>query len=215
MHIKHKLIRFFTFVCCAILGVFLFWNADTIEKKIAATVVPYIHEHIMSGSYEVNKINASFVKILNSQKDVRTVVLYRFIPDDNTNMYKGQVGVAIQDRDGNRRSMEPELYTLSSSKSAYQEIMLNKVHFENIFSLRSECPQFYNRDELFDCSNVKQTRHQHQTVVTIPVVDHAGYKVIGYIMLTVDKKYTETEIKAMVNNIKPYIKDIPDSIKNM
>lgn len=217
LHVKHKLIRFFTFVGCAIVGVFLLLNTDKIEQMVAKTVLPFVHEQIVNNSLEVNKINASFQTILDTQSDVRTVVLYRFVPDEKTDMYKGQVGVTIKDRYNRRRSMEPELYTLNSSKFAFQEIMLNKVHFENVSSSKNECFKFYahEEDSKYVCGDVTEIRSQKITIITIPVVDKAGYKVIGYILVTVDRNYNELHVEDLVNAIKPYISDIPNALKNM
>ncbi|UTS53400.1 hypothetical protein UES1_025 [Escherichia phage UE-S1] len=40
---------------------------------------------------ELDKVNESFATVISKYSDISTMVLYKFVPDENTKMYKGQV----------------------------------------------------------------------------------------------------------------------------
>jgi hypothetical protein len=79
-------------VCsCITLSIFLFLNRSQIENRITETVIPSIEKHFFKSSFELDKVNESFIEILSKHSDISTVVLYKFVPDEDTKMYKGQV----------------------------------------------------------------------------------------------------------------------------
>ncbi|QAY00401.1 hypothetical protein [Escherichia phage BF17] len=79
-------------VCsCITLSIFLFLNRSQIENRITKTVIPSIEKYFFKSSFELDKVNESFIEILSKNSDISTVVLYKFVPDEDTKMYKGQV----------------------------------------------------------------------------------------------------------------------------
>ncbi len=212
--IVNGIFRFITVCMCFILGITILLSKEKIENEIIKTVFPSVEKYISKSSYELKKINHEFGNILNSETDINTVVLYKFIPDSETHFFKGQVGVALRDRNGNEKVMT-DLYTLDRSNNAYQEILLNKVHYENIFGSKMECGMFYNKELDYSCQDVQNISYSNYTIITIPVLDHNGYQVTGYIMLTINKRYHQYEVQGLVNSIKPYVLTISASMENI
>lgn len=89
--IINPILKCLTVCACITLGIVLFLNRTEIEHRITKTVLPSIEERFFKSSYELKKINESFGLILEKEPDIRTVVLYKFVPDDKSQMFKGQV----------------------------------------------------------------------------------------------------------------------------
>lgn len=205
---RTKIVRFFTAVACFIFGIVIVLNSNTIKSKISEHVMPMVHEQIAStDKNNILYVNKVFSNIIKDKPDVSTIVLYKFVPDDSSSMFKGQLGLTIKDRDG-KTSMNPDLYTMSNNKQALQEILLNKVHYENISSSKKECREFYNSKLNYDCLKFDNLHETYKTVVTIPLVDSNGYKVIGYVLFVLDKQYDNIQVQKIVNDIRPHLSGV-------
>lgn len=136
---KHKrifgaILRVFAVCACMSLGLVVFLNKSHIEDKLTNNIIPLLEKTFFKSSYELEQINIAFERIIEEESDINTIVLYKFIPDEYTQMHKGQIGLALRDRSGIRR-IRTDMYTLDRSDRAYQEIFLNKVYYENIFRI--------------------------------------------------------------------------------
>lgn len=212
--IVNGILRFITVCMCFVLGILILLSKEEIENKITSSLFPAVERNFFKSSYELKRINHEFINILNTQKDINTVVLYKFIPDTETHLFKGQIEIALKDRSGNKRVMT-DLYTLDRSNNAYQEILLNKVHYENIFGSKMECVMFYQRELQYSCQDVHQISYTNYTIITIPVLDHNGYQVNGYIMLTVNKRYDQYQVQDLVNGIQPSVLLVSKSMEHI
>lgn len=128
------ILKVFAVCACISLGLLVFYNKSFIEDKLTNNFIPLLEKTFFKSSYELEQINIAFGRIIEEEPDISTIVLYKFIPDENTQMHKGQVGLALRDRSGVRR-IRTDMYTLDRSDRAYQEIFLNKVYYENIFRI--------------------------------------------------------------------------------
>lgn len=212
---KSKIARFLTSLACILFGMCIILNMDNIKTAMVDEVIPYVHSHMSKPSPEVTKINSKFTTILHENEDVVDVVLFKFIKEeDDTTMYKGQVGVTVLNR-GGKNVIDNSIYILSDNNKAFQEILLNKVHYENVTSVRAECNEFFNARDKFSCSASHNVNIAYKTVVTIPISDKDGYSVIGYILLTIDREYDNTQIQKVVSSIKPHIVAVQETMNKL
>lgn len=212
--IVNGIFRFITVCMCFVLGIIILLSKETIENNIKRNIFPLVEQYVFNNSYELKKINSEFGNILTNLSDVNAVVLYKFIPDDETRLFKGELGVALQDRTGTKTTLS-DLYSIKRSNKAYQEILLNKVHYENIFGSKMECTMFYNKELEYSCQDVREISYSNYTIITIPVLSRNGYQVNGYIMLTIGKRYDQYEVQKLVNKLKPYVVTISASLQRI
>lgn len=212
---RTKIVRFFTAIVCFLFGIVIVLNSSTIRSRMSEHVIPIVHEQIASNDKNnISYVNKEFVKIIKKKHDISTIVLYRFVPDDKTKMFKGQLGLTISDRNG-KKSMNPDLFTMSNNNQALQEILLNKVHYENISSIKRECKEFYSVKINYDCLKFDNLHETYKTVVTIPLVDRNGYNVIGYVLFVLDKQYDNNQVQQIVNELRPHLKGVQDKANNI
>jgi hypothetical protein len=127
---------------------------------------------------------------------------------------KAKFGLALRDRSGVRR-MRTDMYTLDRSDRAYQEIFLNKVHYETIVGSKLECSLFYDNTKDYSCDDVQHIRYTYNTIITIPILDKKKFEVAGYVMITTNRTFNQHEVQDLINNIRPYMKNFDDSIQNI
>ncbi|VVZ28787.1 Uncharacterised protein [Escherichia coli] len=89
--IYYSILRVLIVCSCITLSIFLFLNRSQIENRITKSVIPSIEQYFFKSSLELDNVNESFAKIISKHSDISTVVLYKFVPDEDTKMYKGQV----------------------------------------------------------------------------------------------------------------------------
>lgn len=130
----------------------------------------------------------------------------------NHKCLKVKFGLVLRDRNG-LRSLRTDMYTLDRSDKAYQEIFLNKVHYENIFGSKLECTMLYDNLKEFSCENVKQIRYTYNTIITIPVLDTKSFKVTGYVMITLDKTYSHVDVQNLISKVQVNLAGINESIQ--
>ena len=209
-----KILRFFTSLACILFGMCIILNMDNIKTALVEDVIPYVHSHMSNENIEVAKINTKFSAILNEQSEIVDVVLFRFVREDsNPNIFKGQIGITVLNRNGENQ-IDRNMYSLSTNKKAFQEILLNKVHYENLTAIRSECEEFFDVSTAFTCKKKSNVSIAYKTVVTIPISDKDGYSVIGYILLTLDREYDNKQIAKVVSDINPHVTEVKESMIN-
>ena len=212
---KQKIIRFITSLACIFVSVFIILIVDNIKELLVNDVIPFVQTHMSSESAETAIINSRFADILAQQEEVVNVVLYKFVPEGNdsetSNMFKGQIGVASVNRNG-LEPIEDKIHSTIINKRIFQEILLNKVHYENITAIRSECEDIFEAGSEFTCNQNANVHIAYKTVVTIPISANDGYSVIGYIMLTLNREYDNNQITQVVTDISPIISDVQKSM---
>lgn len=107
------------------------------------------------------------------------------------------------------------MYTLDRSDRAYQEIFLNKVHYETIIGSKMECSLYYDHTKDYSCDDVKQIRYTYNTIITIPILDKDKYEVAGYVMITTNRTLNQYEVQNLINDIRPHIRNFDNSIQNI
>lgn len=210
---KCKIVRFLTSLACILFGMFTILNMNSIKSTVVSDVIPFVHSQMSNERTEIININSKFTSILSEQAEIVDVVLFRFVREgtNEENMYKGQIGITALNRNGNNK-VEDQLFKISSHNKIFQEILLNKVHYENITSIKSECEEFYNSRESFTCKRSPNVDIAYKTVVTIPISDKDGYSVIGYILLTLNREYDNSQIAQVVSSIQPHITEVQESM---
>ncbi|MFS8320070.1 hypothetical protein ACMG5I_04005 [Escherichia coli] len=127
---------------------------------------------------------------------------------------KAKFGLVLRERSGYGR-MRTDMYTLDRSDRAYQEIFLNKVHYETIIGSKMECSLYYDKTKDYSCDDVKQIRYTYNTIITIPILDKDKYEVAGYVMITTNRTLNQYEVQNLINDIRPYISNFDNSIQNI
>lgn len=213
LSIKNSILKLCTIAFCVIVLTLMIYNREYIKNFLISQVVPYIQENIFPYTYHVNKIDDNMQEIINLDDSIQSIVLYRFNKDQQSKLILSQEGITFKNRYPHRK-LSNYMYLIDKKNNSFQELLLNKVHYENVYTSNNECTQNYDPDN-FTCSLVKSTRVTNDTVITIPIMDMNGYEVIGYAMITVDKPYNKFEVELLVNNIKHLIKGIRIELNNI
>lgn len=213
METKGKIARFLTSLACILFGMYIILIMDDIKTVLVNEVIPFVYLHMSRESTEVTNINNSFNSILTEQNEIVDVVLFKFIrtQDEQQTMYRGQIGITALNRQG-KADVKDAKYIVGDQNRIFQEILLNKVHYENITAIRSECDEFYSASDSFTCGKPRQVNIAYKTIVTIPISDKDGYSVIGYILLTLNREYDNNQIAQVVSDIKPYVAGVQESM---
>ena len=215
MHIetKGKIARFLTSLTCILFGMIVIFNMENIKTALVNEVIPFVYLHMSKESKELTSINSTFSTILTEQDEVVDVVLYKFVrvQEKEQTTYTGQIGITALNRQG-RANVQETQYGIGDQKKVMQEILLNKVHFENITSIRSECYEFYSPHNSFSCERSPKVNIAYKTIVTIPISDKDGYSVIGYILLTLNREYDNKQIEQVVSDIQPHVAGVQQSM---
>lgn len=209
----YKITLWCSLIACFVISAVLIYNKDEIQGIITEHVIPYVHSYYSTNNKEVVKINTSFQDIIDKHNEVNTIVLYKFVPDESTNMYKGQRGITTVIRDGS--TFNTNINIMKTHNKTFQEIMLNKVHFVNITYAVNECVDYYKQEEYFSCKEYDYLFVHHSTVVTIPITDKTAFNVVGYVLLTLDHEYDNDQVQDIVNSVQKHIGDVKSSIEKV
>lgn len=202
--------RILTIVACLIFGIFVFLNANSIKTTVKQEILP----SIMSNMYEVKDsnikhINTEFRKIISTNKDISTVVLYKFVADKTTSIYTGQINVTTESRNGTKTPNDSTtVVPMVDSTDNIQEILLNQVHYDNIATIQLLCENKFDASQLYSCEKYKTIDTKFKSVVSIPIVNDTDYAVVGYIMITLGSEYNHIQVQNLVNDIRPYLSSI-------
>lgn len=210
---KGRIARFMTSLACILFGMCIILNMDNIKAALVDEVIPFVHSHMSREGIEITNIDSMFSTILTEQTEVVDVVLFKFVrvEENQSTTYKGQIGVTALNRKG-KATIQDTPYNMGNQNKILQEILLNKVHYENVTSIRSECEEFYNVYDSFTCRRSPAVNIAYKTIVTIPISDKDGYSVIGYILLTLNREYDNNQIAKVVSQIKPHVAEVQESM---
>ena len=209
---KSPILRFMAVIACLIVGLVIVLNISSVKSTISDSVIPYVQKHVDRESYEIGKVNKTFSTIINGNDTIDTIVLFKFLPDEKTHYFKGHVGLTMVDRYGAAR-LNTHVVSLIDDNTFMQQILLNKVHYENIDARVNQCLNFYKVGTQYFCDEFKNVGQHYKTFITVPINDVDGYTVVGYIMIVMNGRYENTEIERVVNSIRSQLAEIQDSLR--
>ncbi|WNV47442.1 hypothetical protein ENKO_339c [Klebsiella phage fENko-Kae01] len=209
---KSPLGRLLAFVACFLFGLIIVLNVNFVKFTISDSVIPYVHKHVDRESYEIGKVNKVFSSIISDSSTINSIVLFKFIPDETSKMYKGHTGITLVDRNGSA-DLNSHIFSLIDDNNLMQEIMLNKVHYENINADINQCINFYKIGSQYFCDEYKNVGQRYRTLITVPVINDDGYSVVGYVMIVLNGRYDNVEIQDIVNKVRSQVVEVQKSLK--
>lgn len=204
--------RLLAIVACFLFGLVIVLNGNSVKSTISDSVIPYVHKHVDRESYEIGKVKNIFSTIIKDSTTINSIVLFKFIPDETTKMIKGHTKVTLVDRNG-AADLNSHIFSLIDENKLMQEIMLNKIHYENINANINQCINFYKVDSNYFCDEFKNIGQRYKTLIIIPVVHDDGYTVIGYVMIVLNGKYDNIEIQDIINNVRSQFTEVHQSLE--
>jgi len=208
---KSPLGRFLALVSCLLLGLVIVLNINSVKSTISDSVTT-VQKHVDRESYEIEKVNKQFLTIVKEHSTINSVVLFKFIKDDKSFLMKGHTGITLVDRNG-VAGFNSHIFSVIDDNNFMQEILLNKVHYENIDSNINQCINFYKLGTQYFCDEFKNVGHRYKTVITIPVNSKDGYSVIGYVMIVLNGQNNNIEVEQIVNDVRTQLVVVQDSLK--
>lgn len=208
---KSPLGRLLTLVSCFLFVLVLVLNFNSIKSTVSDSVIPTVQKHVDRESYEIGKINTLFRNIIKENVSVSNVLLFKFIQDDKSHYLKGHYGVTMVDRDGHT-NLNMRIFSLIDDNIFMQEIMLNKVHYENVNANINQCINFYKVGTQYFCDEFQNVGQRYKTLITVPVMANDGYSVIGYVMVVLYGKHDNTEVESVVNQLRTQLVEVQRSL---
>lgn len=150
---------------------------------------------------------------MNRSSDVQAISVYKFIPNSQSALYKGQSNILTTTRgNGVSEDWKPEVRSVDSTA---QDVLFNKVHYEAITSVKVVCDKIYNVKSVFSCEKYKVISKDFKSIITIPVMDARSYSVTGYIMVVLEDEYNTSQIQNIVSDMRPYIEKIQPIVNSI
>lgn len=208
---KSPLGRFLTIVACFLFGLVIVLNINSVKSTISDSVTT-VQKHVDRESYEIGKVNTLFSTIVKDDGTINSIVLFKFIQDEKSVYLKGHTGVTLVDRTG-VADLNSHVFSLIDDNNFMQEILLNKVHYENINSNINQCINFYKVGTQYFCDDYKNVGQRFKTVITVPLNDSNGYTVSGYVMIVLNGKHNNIEVESIVNSIRHQLVEVQGSLK--
>lgn len=203
--------RLVAFVTCILFGLVIVLNFNSIKSTVSDSVIPTVQKHVDRESYEIGKINTLFTNIIKENNSVNSVILFKFIKEENSHYLKGHSGVTLVDRDG-ITTLDPRIFSLIDDHNFMQEIMLNKVHYENVNANINQCINFYKVGNQYFCDEYQNVGQLFKTLITVPVIGNDGYTVIGYVMIVLNGKHNNLEVECVVNLLRAQLVEVQRSL---
>lgn len=200
--------RFFTIVACFVLGVFVLINANFIQGKAEAEVFPIMMNSVYASQQNNENINIEFRKMMIKYPDIHSVVLYKFVQDSGTSIYTGQINITSETQDGSKLPVDSNINPMVDSTNSIQDILLNKINYENVATIQLLCENKFNASQLFSCERYKKIGSQYKSVISIPIIQNVDVGVIGYVMITLGSEYDNLQVQDLVNGLRPYITSV-------
>jgi len=200
--------RFFTIVACFVLGVFVLINANFIQGKAEAEVFPIMMNSVYASQQNNENINVEFRKMMIKYPDIKSVVLYKFVQDSGTSIYTGQINITSETHDGSKLPDDNDVNPMVDSTNSIQDILLNKVNYENVATIQLLCENKFNASQLFSCERYKKIGSKYKSVISIPIIQNVDVGVVGYVMITLGSEYDNLQVQDLVNGLRPYITSV-------
>lgn len=208
---KSPLGRLLAIVACFLFGLVIVLNINSVKSTISDSVTT-VQKHVARESYEIGKVNKQFTTIVKEHSTINSVVLFKFIKDDKSVLLKGHTGVTLVDRNG-VSDLNSHLFSLIEDNNFMQEILLNKVHYENIDANINQCLNFYKLGTQYFCDEFKNVGHRYKTLIAIPLNSKDGYSVVGYVMIVLNGQNNNLEVEKIVNDVRTQLVEVQDSLK--
>lgn len=208
---KSLLKKFITLVVTILFGLAIVLNINSIKSTISDSVIPIVQKHVDRESYEIGKINTIFATIVKEDSTINSVVLFKFLQDDKTKFFKGHTGITLVDRNGVAK-LNSHVFTLIDDNNFMQEILLNKVHYENINANINQCMNLYKVGTQYFCDQYKIVGQRFKTIITVPVISTDGYSMLGYVMIVLNGQYDHEEVQEVVNNVRSKLVEVQRSL---
>lgn len=206
------LMRISTLIICLLLGTFIFTNRFTFKEVIQENVFPVVAD-VFYGASEQELISITLERMMDKNIQITSAVVYGFIPDEKTAIYKNQKVIATQSRFDLYGPPIGLLEDISTNRNV-QNILLNKIQYDNTKTIQILCESLFDINHVYSCDKYKTIGLSNKSVVSIPVLDTNTYGVLGYVVITLDDEYSNIDIQNLVNNSKPYIQRLEKIIKH-
>lgn len=211
---KSPIARLVAFVACLLFGLVIVLNINFVKSTISDSVIPTVQKHVDRESYEIGKINRIFTSIVEDNSPINSIVLFKFMHDEESRFFKGHTGITLVDRNG-VADLNSHVFSLIDDNNFMQEILLNKVHYENVNSNINQCINFYKVGTQYFCDEFKNVGQRYKTIITVPVINTDGYTMLGYVMIVLNGKYNNTEVQRVVNSVRSKLVEVQGSLNNI
>jgi hypothetical protein len=200
--------RFFTIVACFVLGVFVLVNSNFIQGTAEAEVFPLMMNSVYASKQTNENINVEFRKMMLKYPDIQSVILYKFVQDSGTSIYTGQVNITSETHDGSKIPEDSYVNPMMDSTNSIQDILLNKINYENVATIQLLCEDRFSSSQLFSCERYKKIGTTYKSVISIPIIQNVNVGVIGYVMVTLGSEYDNLQVQDLVNGLQPNITSV-------
>lgn len=208
---KSPLRKFLAIIASVLFGLVIVLNINSVKSTVSDSVIPIVQKQVDRESYEIGKINTLFATIVQEDSTINSVVLFKFLRDEETKFFKGHTGITLVDRNG-VADLNSHVFSLIDDNNFMQEILLNKVHYENINSKINQCINFYKVGTQYFCDEFKNVGQRFKTIITVPVIGTDGYSVLGYVMIVLNGKHDNTEVQKVVNSVRSKLVEVQSSL---
>jgi|SRR6478609_6323861 len=208
---KSPLRKFLAIIASVLFGLVIVLNINSVKSTVSDSVIPIVQKQVDRESYEIGKINTLFSTIVQEDSTINSVVLFKFLRDEETKFFKGHTGITLVDRNG-VADLNSHVFSLIDDNNFMQEILLNKVHYENINSKINQCINFYKVGTQYFCDEFKNVGQRFKTIITVPVIGTDGYSVLGYVMIVLNGKHDNTEVQKIVNSVRSKLVEVQSSL---
>jgi len=210
---KSPLRKLFSLIVCFLFGLVIVLNINSVKSTISDSVTT-VQKHVARESYEIEKVNTLFSTIVKNDNNIQSMILFKFIKDDNTILLKGHRSITLVDKNS-VSEINPQVYSMINDNTFMQQVLLNKVHFDNINSNINQCINFYKVGSQYFCEEFKNVGQQFKTLIAVPLNSGDGYTVVGYVMIVLYGKQDNIEVERVVNSIKNQLVEVQRSLKHI
>lgn len=208
------LCSFLTIVACFVLGLLVLLNVNKIQVSENKKIFPLIVNRVYDIKQQnIDSINIEFRKMIMNHPDISSAVLYKFVSDGDNSMYTGQINITSETKDGTIIPNDDKTVSMVDSTNNVQEILLNKVHYDNIATIQFLCDNKFDTRQMYSCEKYKKIGSKYKSVISIPIVQNIDVGVVGYVMITLSSEYDNLQVQNLVNGLRPYISSIQTLVK--
>lgn len=209
-----RLLTFVILICLIILMVFNTRHISSFVNNFVSLQTINI-EHIS----EVDRLTVSGIlkEYLIQNDKVDSILLYKFVPDEHTKLYKGQIILGSEKRINNSvisligGNFVPKM---SEYNKMYQEILLNKVSFGTTETLQLQCDEYFDYENKYICASYQLSYASVNSYIAIPIYSKNNYQVVGYVIVFMKNYKHEIDIAHIVNKSKPFVKKLLPVLEN-
>lgn len=195
-------LRLLTFFMC-VLFVLVISNSNYLKSEVRDLVSPVLMSsffNISGGNIQL--INDEFRDIIHKHGDILQIELYKFTTENNSDLYGGQVNVAKAINGKHQLTDSKPFIPISESAGSVKGILMNNVYHETSERIRHRCTDTFDVVKDYSCGQYAMVDSPSRSVVSIPLVNAGGYRVIGYLTIVLDREYNDKEVQRLVNDVR-------------